>query len=64
MFIRMHLAQILMLVHRRIRGRAGWIPPPDAQRCPSKWGAGDTRGSANHVQARVGAGGPAARENR
>jgi kynurenine formamidase len=28
----------------------GWTPPTDAQRCPSKWGAGDTRGSANHVK--------------
>ena len=28
----------------------GWNPPSDAQRCPSKWGAGDTRGSANHVK--------------
>lgn len=24
-----------------------WQPPTDAQRCPSKWGAGDERGSAN-----------------
>jgi kynurenine formamidase len=28
----------------------GWTPPTDAQRCPSKWGAGDTRGSGNHVK--------------
>jgi kynurenine formamidase len=28
----------------------GWTPPPENQRCPSKWGAGDTRGSANHVK--------------
>jgi kynurenine formamidase len=27
-----------------------WQPPPDAQRCPSKWGAGDQRGSANLMQ--------------
>ena len=25
-----------------------WMPPPENQRCPSKWGAGDERGSANH----------------
>jgi kynurenine formamidase len=25
-----------------------WSPPPENQRCPSKWGAGDERGSANH----------------
>ena len=28
----------------------GWMPPTDAQRCPSKWGAADRRGSANHVK--------------
>lgn len=28
---------------------AGWRPPADAERCPSKWGAGDQRGSANHM---------------
>ena len=27
-----------------------WKPPADAQRCPSKWGAGDERGSANHMK--------------
>jgi kynurenine formamidase len=26
-----------------------WRPPADSQRCPSKWGAGDERGSANHM---------------
>jgi kynurenine formamidase len=26
-----------------------WQPPPDSERCPSKWGAGDQRGSANHM---------------
>jgi kynurenine formamidase len=29
----------------------GWNPPTESQRCPSKWGAADTRGSANHVKA-------------
>ncbi|HEX8665627.1 MAG TPA: cyclase family protein [Beijerinckiaceae bacterium] len=24
-----------------------WSPPPESQRCPSKWGAGDERGSMN-----------------
>jgi kynurenine formamidase len=28
-----------------------WKPPADAQRCPSKWGAGDERGSGNHMKA-------------
>ena len=27
-----------------------WKPPADNQRCPSKWGAGDQRGSANHMK--------------
>src|SRR5262245_14482415 len=26
-----------------------WQPPADNQRCPSKWGAGDQRGSANLI---------------
>lgn len=26
-----------------------WQPPTDAQRCPSKWGAGDERGAGNHM---------------
>jgi kynurenine formamidase len=27
-----------------------WSPPVDAQRCPSKWGAADERGSGNHMK--------------
>ena len=27
-----------------------WKPPTDEQRCPSKWGAGDQRGAANHMK--------------
>jgi kynurenine formamidase len=27
-----------------------WRPPAERQRCPSKWGAGDERGSANHMK--------------
>jgi kynurenine formamidase len=27
-----------------------WHPPADEQRCPSKWGAADGRGSANHMK--------------
>ncbi len=27
-----------------------WQPPPENQRCPSKWGAADERGAANHVK--------------
>lgn len=28
-------------------GAPTWSPPPEGQRCPSKWGAGDERGSMN-----------------
>jgi kynurenine formamidase len=27
-----------------------WSPPPESQRCPSRWGAGDERGSLNHMK--------------
>ena len=27
-----------------------WHPPAESARCPSKWGAGDERGSANHMK--------------
>ncbi len=27
-----------------------WRPPTETQRCPSKWGANDERGSANHMK--------------
>ena len=27
-----------------------WRPPADSQRCPSKWGAADERGSGNHMK--------------
>src|SRR5262245_21994150 len=27
-----------------------WKPPAESQRCPSKWGAGDERGSANPMK--------------
>ena len=27
-----------------------WRPPADAERCPSKWGATDPRGAANHMK--------------
>jgi kynurenine formamidase len=27
-----------------------WNVPPESQRCPSRWGAGDERGSGNHMK--------------
>ena len=51
MSIRTLIAPILMLVAAAAPAAAqGWNTPTDAQRCPSKWGASDTRGSANHVK--------------
>ena len=51
MSIRTLVAPILMLVATAAPAAAqGWNTPADAQRCPSKWGAADTRGSANHVK--------------
>jgi hypothetical protein len=29
---------------------AQWNLPPESQRCPSKWGAGDERGSGSHMK--------------
>src|SRR5260370_36897500 len=29
---------------------AQWNLPSESQRCPSKWGAGDERGSGNHMK--------------
>ena len=33
-----------------IASAQGWRPPADSARCPSKWGAGDERGSGNHMK--------------
>lgn len=30
-------------------GAQTWKVPPTSERCPSKWGASDERGSANHM---------------
>ena len=40
---------ILMLT-APLLASAQWRPPPESQRCPSKWGAADERGSANHMK--------------
>src|SRR6266850_2679141 len=34
-----------------IASAQSWQPPAESQRCPSKWGAGDQRGSGNHMTA-------------
>ena len=40
---------VLMLASP-IVGAQSWKPPAESERCPSKWGAGDERGSANHMK--------------
>jgi kynurenine formamidase len=42
------LAAALVLVST-IAGAQTWKPPAESARCPSKWGASDERGSANHM---------------
>ena len=42
---------IILLVLFASHARAqSWSPPPDTQRCPSKWGAADQRGAGNHMK--------------
>lgn len=49
------IATALMLGGGAVRAQApesphaNWMPPPESERCPSKWGAGDQRGSGNHM---------------
>jgi kynurenine formamidase len=40
---------VALLVVSTIAGAQTWKPPAESARCPSKWGAGDERGSANHM---------------
>jgi kynurenine formamidase len=50
---RMHLIPatiLVLLVTASAAAAQGWQPPPDSQRCPSKWGKDDQRGSANHMK--------------
>lgn len=39
-----------LLLAAPLAASAQWRPPSEAQRCPSKWGAGDERGSGNHMK--------------
>ena len=36
-----------LLLLARVATAQSWTPPSESQRCPSKWGAGDERGSGN-----------------
>src|SRR5260370_22400182 len=40
----------LLLSSAAIAQTPSWLPPADSARCPSKWGAGDERGAANHMK--------------
>jgi len=45
------IATVLILGSAAVTADAqSWRPPAESQRCPSKWGAGDERGSANHMK--------------
>ena len=40
---------VLVLAAGAPAAAQSWTPPPPEERCPSKWGAGDERGAANHM---------------
>ena len=44
------LQALILLVTSGLASAQSWRPPADNQRCPSKWGAGDQRGSGNHMK--------------
>src|SRR5688572_16538318 len=47
------IVAILTLAITLACGRASaqpWQPPGEKERCPSRWGAGDERGAANHMK--------------
>lgn len=43
-------AVLIVLGGSTVARAQSWQPPPDAQRCPSKWGAADQRGAGNHMK--------------
>jgi kynurenine formamidase len=40
----------VLLAASSLAGAQTWKVPTESERCPSKWGAGDERGSANHMK--------------
>jgi len=44
------LFALAVLVFASHAAAQSWRPPADNQRCPSKWGAADERGSGNHMK--------------
>jgi len=49
LILRIVIASASMLATITVQAQT-WRPPADAERCPSKWGANDQRGSANHMK--------------
>jgi len=41
---------LMLIAGAQAAGAQGWQPPADSQRCPSKWGPQDQRGSGNHMK--------------
>lgn len=41
---------VILLAVPILAAAQGWRPPAESARCPSKWGAGDERGAANHMK--------------
>ena len=44
------MAAVVVCVSTAAAQAQTWQPPSDQQRCPSKWGAADQRGAANHMK--------------
>jgi kynurenine formamidase len=44
------LSALLLAGTAALAQAPSWTPPPESARCPSKWGANDERGSANHMK--------------
>ena len=44
------LVLALVAVSAGAASAQGWQPPAESERCPSKWGAADQRGSGNHMK--------------
>jgi kynurenine formamidase len=50
MLLRTVIAGLLLVGVSGETAAQTWQPPADSQRCPSKWGKGDQRGSGNHMK--------------
>ena len=40
----------VMMATAALAQAPSWTVPDESERCPSKWGAGDERGAANHMK--------------